>query len=328
MLLQLIVPHWKEVASEVEPLLDSLKIQQAVDFSDIGVMIVYDGDEATRLPEMDWVIKYPFEIKHLHKKHGGISETRNYGLDHAMAPYIMFCDADDMFCHVCALRMILDQIAHEFDTMTSAFIEETRHPETGKPWFVVHEQDGTFVHGKVHRTEFLRENNLRFCDRLKVHEDSYFNVLVQSVVKEGRGKYFPEKFYLWKWRDNSICRHDPDYMLKTFPAMLDSNDALVDELERRGLHVHANVHTGLMVFEAYYTLNKKEWLETTNQEYRKTTEQRFKEYFTKHKSKWDALTDAEIMKASEIVRERSVRGGMRMESIAFPTWLNNIMEGA
>lgn len=328
MLLQLIVPHWKEVASEVEPLLDSIKIQQAVDFRDIGVLLVYDGDEATRLPEMDWVIKYPFEIRHLHKKHGGVSAARNYGLDHALGKYVMFCDADDMFCHVCALRMILDQIANGFDTMTSAFIEETRNLQTGKPLFVVHENDTTFVHGKVHRTAFLRENGLRFCDRLTVHEDSYFNILVQNVVKQENGKYFPEKFYLWKWRDGSICRHDPDYMLKTFPKMLDSNDALIDELDRRGLQGNAGIHVGMMIFDSYYTLNRKEWLSQTNKEYRDATERRLAEYIAKHRNRWDLLTDEQKMKISTIVRNRSVMAGMQMESIAFPEWFKHIQEGA
>lgn len=324
MLLQLIVPHWQERADEMEPLLDSIKLQQAVDFNEIGVIIVYDGDEATPLPETEWAERYPFKILHLHKDHGGVSAARNYGLDHATADYIMFCDADDMFCHVCGIRMIFDQMDKGFDTMTSAFIEETKNPHTMKPLFVVHEQDTTFVHGKIHRLAFLRENNLRFRDELKVHEDSYFNVLVQSVVEEGKGLYCPEKFYLWKWRDNSICRHDRLYMLKTFPAMLDSNDALIDELLRRGLNERASAHVGMMIFDSYYTLNRKEWLEQTNKEYRDKTEKRLSEYFKMHEPEWNALPDEEKLKTSVVIRTRCISSGMPMETIAFPTWLERI----
>jgi len=325
MKLQLIVPHYKERPEEVEPLLDSLRLQQAIDFDDFGVLIVYDGDEAYDLPIVEWAKRYPFEILHLHKPHGGISHTRNYGLDRATADYVMFCDADDMFCHVCGLRMVFDEIYRGFDTLTSAFIEETKKPGTNDPLFVVHEQDGTFVHGKVHRLGYLRDNNIRFCDRLMVHEDSYFNVLVQSCITDPqRGRYLPEKFYLWKWRDNSICRHDPDYMLKTYPAMLESNDAMVDELTRRGMGDVANIHVGLMLFEAYYALNRKEWLEKTHKDYRDTTEKRVAEYYHKHKAGFDAMTDVEKMKASSIVRERSINKGMMMESVSFPEWLRHI----
>ncbi len=325
MLLQLIVPHYKERAYEVEPLLDSVRLQQGIDFNEVGVVIVYDGDEAYQLPEVEWMERYPFEILFLHKPHGGISHTRNYGLDHATADYVMFCDADDLFCHLCGLRIVFDEINRGFDTMTSAFVEETRKPGTDEPLFVVHEQDGTFVHGKIHRLAFLRENNLRFCDRLTVHEDSYFHTLVNCCVTDPqKGRYQPEKFYLWKWRDNSICRHDPDYILKTYPAALESSDACVDELMRRGLDEYANVYAGLMLIEAYYTLNRKEWLEVTHKDYRDATERRIAEYYHKHRERYEAMTDMEKMKASAIARERSINKGMLMESISFPEWLKHI----
>ncbi len=325
MLLQLIVPHYNERPQEVEPLLDSVRLQQGIDFSEVGVIIVYDGDEACPLPEAEWAKRYPYEIQFLHKPHGGISHTRNYGLDHATADYVMFCDADDLFCHLCGLRIVFDEIERGFDTMTSAFVEETRKPGTDEPLFVVHEQDGTFVHGKVHRLAFLREKGIRFCDRLTVHEDSYFHCLVSCLIDDPkRARYQPEKFYLWKWRDSSICRHDPDYILKTFPAMLDSSDALLDELHRRGMGGFVNIYAGLMLFEAYYALNRKEWLETTHQEYRDITERRVADYYHKYKANFDAMTDTEKMKASSIVRERSINKGMMMESVSFPEWIKHI----
>ena len=38
-----------------------------------------------------------------------------------------------------------------------------------------------------------------------------------------------------QWRDDSVCRHDPKYILKTYRNMLDSNDALITEFLRRGM---------------------------------------------------------------------------------------------
>jgi hypothetical protein len=87
--------------------------------------------------------------------------------------------------------------------------------------------DSTFVHGKVHRRKFLINNNIRWNEKLTIHEDSYFNCLCQKLGKEV--KYCQNPFYLWKWRDNSVCRHDPKYILKTFNNMLESNTALVKE---------------------------------------------------------------------------------------------------
>lgn len=92
--------------------------------------------------------------------------------------------------------------------------------------------DSTFVHGKVHRRQYLLDNKIRFNPKLTIHEDSFFNILAQNLTESA--KYCPTPFYLWKWRDTSVCRHDKDYILKTYNNMLDSNDALIDEFNNRG----------------------------------------------------------------------------------------------
>ena len=322
MKLQLLVPHYKESASEIKPLLDSIAVQQSIDFNEIGVIIAYDGNEATDLPVEEWKKKYPFSIEHLHLNHRGVSATRNAALDKATADYVMFCDADDMFCHMCGLYIIFNEIAIGFDTLTSCFIEESRHPETKQPLYINHDIDSTFVHGKVHRRQYLLNNNIRFNPKLTIHEDSFFNILAQNLTKNA--KYCPHPFYLWKWRDSSVCRHDKDYILKTYNNMLDSNDALVDEFDKRGYKDKARFYSGFMIFDAYYTLNKKEWIDKTHQTYRDAVEKRFAEYYRKHKPQWDEITEQEKMLISNGVRTRLVNEGMPMESVTIDTWLDHI----
>ena len=53
MKLQILIPHYKENPDEIAPLLDSLQIQQSVNFEDFGVIIAYDGEESTSLPVKD-----------------------------------------------------------------------------------------------------------------------------------------------------------------------------------------------------------------------------------------------------------------------------------
>ena len=324
MKLQVLVPHWQETSEEMEPLLDSLAIQQAVSMDEFGVVIAYDGTDASTLPVEEWANKYPFAIEHVHAPKGGVSATRNYALDHATADYVMFCDADDMFFHCCALHVIFAEIERGFDTLVSAFIEETRHPETKEPLFVDHQTDSTFVHGKVHRRAYLIDNGIRFDPALTVHEDSYFNILTQNLTDNA--KYCAQPFYLWKWRDTSVCRHDPDYILKTYNNMLDSNDALVREFERRGKHDKALFYAAFMVLDAYYTLNKREWLDKTHADYREAVERRFARYYADHKAQWDEVSDADRMMISNGVRQRSVMEGMPMESITIDAWLKHVAE--
>ena len=321
MKLQILIPHYKESFEVMKPLLDSIAIQQQVDFSEVGVIIAYDGDEATELPDCK---EYPFVVERVKGEHKGVSATRNLALDNATADYVMFCDADDMFCHVCGLYIIFNEIEIGFDTLTSQFIEQTKTPD-GKMLFINHDMDSTFVHGKVHRRKYLINNNIRFNDNLTIHEDSYFNILAQNLTDTA--KYCPTAFYLWKWRDESVCRHDKDYILKTYNNMLDSNDALVDEFIDREKEDKALFYVGFMILDAYYTMNKKEWTDKTNKDYRDAVEKRFSKYYAKHKDHWEKLSEQEKMTISNGVRMRSINEGMPMETITINEWLKHIERG-
>ena len=323
MILQILVPHYKETPSEMIPLLDTIAIQQGVDFLDVGMIIVYDGPEATPLPEREWRTKYPFGIRFVHAPHGGVSSARNTALDNATAEYVMFCDADDMFCSSIGLHIISHTIEGGFDALISSFLEEVQKGD-GEMVYVTHNEDQTFVHGKVFRRKYLIENGIRFCPRLKIHEDSYFNVLSQISTTDM--KYCKTPFYLWKWRDNSICRHDPDYMLKTYPQLIDSNDALVDDLLARGRDDAATELVLFMVWDAYYTLNKPEWMAKTSAEYRDAVECRIADYYRDRRKMWESADRQQKMRASAGIRKRVIEEGMDIETMTIAEWLRHIEE--
>ena len=334
MQLQFLIPQYEETDQIVKPILDSIAIQQNVDFSEIGVIICNDGSNVFLSENL--LNNYPFEIEYHKEPHRGVSSTRNTALDYATADYVMFCDADDMFYSVCGLWMLFKEMEIGFDSLVSCFIEETRVSEdvslniqAGQPamkkgdvLYINHDMDSTFVHGKVHRRQYLIEQNIRFNDSLTIHEDSFFNILAQNLSENV--KYCPTPFYLWKWRDESVCRHDPKYILKTYRNMLDSNDALVDEFIRRSRQDKAAFYCAFMIFDAYYTMNKPEWINQENREYRDLTERRFSEYYIKHKSLWDSIPTPDKMMISNGVRTRSVNEGMLMEAITIEDWLKRM----
>ena len=318
MKLQILVPQYRETDEVIKPLLDSIAIQQNVDFDEIGVIICNDGSDIFLTDE--FLKSYPFRIDYYKEPHGGVSATRNACLDHAKAEYVMFCDIDDMFYNACGLWILFREMEIGFDSLISNFVEETR--VNGEVEYVNHEMDSTFVHGKVHKRKYLTKNKIRFNDNLTIHEDSYFNILCQNLSQNV--KYCQSPFYLWKWRDESVCRHDPKYILKTYRNMLDSNDALVDEFNRRGAQDKALFYCAFMIFDAYYTMNKPEWVDQENKEYRDDTELRFAEYYIKHKSEWDSIPNADKMQISNGVRSRSVMEGMGMETITIDDWLKHV----
>ena len=320
MKLQILVPHYKETEEEVKPLLDSLAIQQNVDFSELGVIICHDGPDAK---DLNFADIYPFEIKQIRQDHLGVSAARNSCLDASTADYVMFCDADDMFCNVCGLWIIFREIQNGgFDSLVSVFVEESRIPDTKEPTYLNHDQDSTFVHGKVHRRQYLLDNQIRWNPNLTIHEDSFFNIQCQNLSRNV--KYCPVPFYLWKWRDNSVCRHDPKYILKTYRNLIDSNDALIDEFLKRGVQDKAMFYTAFMIFDAYYTMNKPEWVNQENKEYRDSTEKRFSAYYKKRKDIWNSILPGDKMVISSQVRNRSVMEGMMMEAVTIDAWLRHI----
>lgn len=319
MKLQFLIPQYKETDEVIKPLLDSIAIQQNIDFNEIGVIICNDGSD-TFLSE-EFLSSYPYVIEYHKEKHQGVSATRNTCLDYATAEYVMFCDADDMFYNNCGLWILFREMDIGFDSLVSVFVEETRTPEK-KVEYINHQQDSTFVHGKVHRRKYLINNNIRFNPNLTIHEDSYFNILCQNLSKDV--KYCITPFYLWKWRDDSVCRHDKKYILKTYKNMLDSNDALINEFLDRNMKDKAMFYTAFMIFDSYYTMNKPDWINMENKAYRDNTEKRFAEYFAKYEDLWNAISDADKMQVSMAVRNRSVLEGMQMESATISEWLNHI----
>lgn len=319
---QILIPQYKETDEVIKPLLDSIAIQQNVPMEEIGVIICNDGSDIFLTDE--FLNSYPYKIEYYKEPHRGVSATRNACLDYATADYVMFCDADDMFYSVCGLWQMFREMDFGFDSMVSVFIEESRNPETKEVVYINHDMDSTFVHGKLHRRQYLIDKQIRFNDKLTIHEDSYFNILCQNLSKNV--KFCQVPFYLWKWRDDSVCRHDPKYILKTYNNMLDSNDALIDEFLSRAMPDKASFYTVMMIFDAYYTMNKPEWINQENQEYRDKTELRFSEYFKKHKDIWENMPINDKMMISNQIRSRSVMEGMRMEAITIDQWLHHIEE--
>ena len=322
MKLQILVPQYKETDAIVKPLLDSIEVQQNVDLAhDVGVIIVNDGTDV-RLSE-ELLKRYSFEIQYHIHEHRGVSATRNACLDYATADYVMFCDADDMFYNACGLYIIFREMeGNGFDSLVSAFIEESRDPRTKAPLYINHDMDSTFVHGKVHRRAYLLKKNIRWNDALTIHEDSYFNCLCQRLA--GELKYSQTSFYLWRWRDDSVCRRDPKYILKTYNNMLNSNDALVSQFISRGRKADAEFFAVNMIYDAYFTMNKAEWLNQENQEYRHATELRFRDYWRKYRHLHESIPQDVKTQIIMSIKNRMYAEGMVLESQTFGEWINVI----
>jgi len=316
MKLQILIPQYKETEDVIKPLLDSIELQQSVDLkNDVGVIIVNDGTDVHLSRE--FLDKYTYRIDYYLHEHKGVSATRNACLDYAMADYVMFCDADDAFYNICGLYIIFREINNGgFDSLSSAFIEEVKNRTTGETAYVNHKTDSTFVHGKVHRRQFLIDRNIRWNEKLIVHEDSYFNVLCQRLAMSV--KYCNSSFYLWRWRADSVCRSELQWTLKTYEHLIESNAALVNELLRRGHKSDAQFYIATMLYNAYDMMNRPAWINQEDTEHRILTELRLKDYYLTFKNLYDIVDeDVKTKIAANITNKMS-------RAISFEDWLHQI----
>ena len=316
--LQILVPHYHEPLETVTTLLDSIAVQQGVDFHEIEVIICHDGDTSPDLA----LREYPFKVTQLRSSKFGVSATRNVALDYSTAEYVMFCDADDMFLSVCGLWLVFREMREGFDVLASKFVEETSDPTTKGMRYLLHDMDGVFVHGKVYRRHYLRDNGILWNDALTEHEDVYFNLLALNCTKNV--KYMDEPFYLWRCNPNSETRRSDKFMLTTYSQMVDASDALVSDFLRRGLESKAMYYAVFLLYDAYYTMNRPEWMTVLHKDYRESAEYRVAEYYEKYGSLFHNAAPAERMKISNQARQSNIAGGMMMEAITIDEWLKRL----
>lgn len=66
-------------------------------------------------------------------------------------------------------------------------------------------------------------------------------------------------------------------------SYINSNDALIQEFTKRRVYDKAHFFIAFMIFDAYYTMNKPDWANQENKDYRDSTEYRFAKHFKKYK---------------------------------------------
>jgi len=320
----MLIPQWREPDEVLKPLLDSIGNQRGINMDDIGVIITNDGTDVFLSNEL--LKSYPYEIQYFKEPHKGVSAARNHCLDKATADYVMFCDDDDVFFNSLGIWMIFQEMdVGEFDTLNSTFVEEYYSERMDGLAYSIHENDTTFVHGKVHRRQYLIDKGIRWDEKLEYHQDSHFNIRCLSYTENKR--YCKNPFYMWVCRKGSECRKDPTYMQRTYEEYINSSDSLVTELLNNGYVDLARSYMASMMFTVYYDLNSPEWFDDSNKGFREGTEKRYAQYYIKYKTYWDSVSNEDRAIISQKVREDSMKNeGMLLEHYTFDNWIQHIEE--
>ena len=142
--LDIIVPHYQEPWTVGKKFFDMLALQRGVSFQDFRVILCQDGQEGS-LSE-DVFRDYPYQVKIVTITHSGVSAARNAGIRAATAPWIAFCDFDDMYSSALSMKVALEGLRKaEKEGMYylwSRFMEEVNTGE-GRCALFKHDWDAT-----------------------------------------------------------------------------------------------------------------------------------------------------------------------------------------
>ena len=327
--LDIIVPHYKEHWSVCKYLFDTIACQRGILFDNLRVVVVNDGkqtDSNLSVDDLeDMQLLYPFAVDFYTKEHAGVSAARNYGLDLSKADYVMFCDADDGFLNNYGLHLVFSAMQEGFDFLVSNFVEET-FDKDGNPQIAPHNQDMTFMHGKVYRREFLLEHGLRFDETMNIHEDGYFNMLTWSVVQhEGKSKNISTPIYLWRWNDNSVVRKNrEDFVLRTYEDVIRTRTGLCNELKRRGYEDDFRTAVCMTVVNSYYDFQKPRYHLSKNAKYLRVAEKVFRKFWMQYQKTFYDLTNEKVAEVAGVARANACKNGMLMERQDLRSFLKHI----
>lgn len=317
--LTIVVPHYHETWEECKFLFDSIEIQHGIDFNDFSVLIVNDGDDVVL--DKSVFENYKYEINYVIKPHGGLSDTRNYGIEHGDSEYIMFCDSDDGFLNNYGLHLVFSAIQEGFDFLMSSFVEE--QPENGGWKIHRRDKDIVFVHGKCYRRQFLLDKNLRFDTEMYFSEDSVFNKI--AYLEADTRKEITTPFYLWAWHEGSTVRKDRETLvIREYAQVMKMRTKICEQLEQRGFIDDYFESVCKTFFDSYYDFNEPTFLKPELQDKVKAAEKEFKKFYKKFVKSFYECDSARIAKVMMQSRLSAYEAGLQVEKIDFKSWLNHI----
>ena len=229
-MISIIVPVYN-VESYLTATIESI-LQQT--YNNFEVILVDDGSTDSSGAICDqWVLK-DSRISVIHKNNGGLSSSRNVGLELAKGDYIAFIDSDDLIedSMLDEMASILDQdnkigiVSCSISTFINDSDKLKTFLNTGPSdmysfydyyrLILQHKKDNS-VCNKLYRKEIIGKS--RFAEG-KINEDILFNVelLLQNI--DNKIFYLSKPFYHYRLRSGSITRQaNPkayDFILNAF----------------------------------------------------------------------------------------------------------------
>jgi|SRR5690625_760212 len=209
-----VVPIYK-VENYIHRCIDSILNQT---YSNLEVILVNDGTPDNCGAIADSYQEKDSRVKVIHKKNGGLSDARNYGMKSVTGEFTMFVDSDDWLARTMIETMVNHSNEFAADIVQSAFyyayddklLIDQRYVKQGNEpiclgnqalmqELVKNEKVKNFAWGKLYKTEIIQDipfkKGVLFEDVFWAH---------QVMHKVGTYVILHQPFYYYYQRDDSI----------------------------------------------------------------------------------------------------------------------------
>ena len=118
-LISIVIPVYN-VEKYLEKCLKSVLSQN---FTDYEIILVNDGSKDNSLKICNSFVQLDDRIKLIDKENGGLSDARNFGINHSTGKYIIFLDSDDYWREKTALNLVVEKLAKTYDVVLFKYQE-------------------------------------------------------------------------------------------------------------------------------------------------------------------------------------------------------------
>lgn len=316
MLLDLFITHWTEPWEVGKYGLEMIANQKLVDWDQVRVTMVHDGSEA--FPE-EYFKDYPFKMNQVCLPHGGIAAARNWCIEHSDAKWIKWNDFDDTFSYIFSLHDILNVLNNDnFDLLWFDLLWND-----DKILHIRQERDPVFVHNKLFRSTFLKDNNIRFNESLTWCEDSAFLAVVEMEINHERiGKIKGNApLYMYSVRQGSLCNR-PEIKFANLQSFFARHCYVAEEFLKRGMIEQYNTMMVRIMMDSFYTLTLAPGITEDKSEH----EKRVWDYYESHKDSFKACKPENFDMVLKAVNRECFDGG-EITKEAFLAWIDKHERG-
>lgn len=186
---------------------------QSLPREEFKVTLVNDGGDETYEEYVTRWNKF-IDVEEIYMKQNmGCGFARQVGIDNTEGEYYCFLDADDMFMHPDALKILKATIEEkEADVVVSNIWSEDNYNTVG--------ENMIWMHGKLYRRKFTEEHHVKFCpvrEATNGSEDIPYNEMIRMFG--GKVYYIDTVTYYWRANKKSLTRRE-DFAITKFRSNL------------------------------------------------------------------------------------------------------------